>query len=132
MHIEMDLSSSSLDSETTSLEMEEVGAVMSHVYYGRGFKPSDVETIANVLRSFREARRAYGTVYLVWDEEDTGFGGADSDLERVLNQPIEDDAAALLTWWESYGFAGGEDAVSLQVNLAALCRVDPRMLTPAQ
>ena len=125
------LDHSSLDSETTLLEMQEVGAVMSHVYYGRGPKPADAETIANVLHSFHEARSAFGTVYLVWDEEDTGFGGADADLERISNS-IEDDVAALLVWWEAYGFAGGEEATWLQGLIASFCEVDPRTLTPAQ
>ena len=132
MDIDIDISPSTLDSAQSGLEMEEVGAIMSHVYYGRSAPPPDEELLANVVRSFREARAAYGEVWLVWDEEDTGFGGANSELERVFEQPIEDDSSALLTWWESYGFASGEDAVLLQQKLATLCQIDHRMLTPAQ
>ena len=132
MNVDIAIPSSTLDLEESGLEMEAVGAVMSHVYYGRSAPPPDEEMLANVVRSFREARAAYGEVWLVWDMEDTGFGGADSELERAFEQPIEDDSSALLAWWETYGFASGEDAVSLQRKLAALCQIDYRMLTPAQ
>jgi len=132
MNIKLEQDRVTLHDGVVEQEMNDLGAVMSHVYYGRGFPIPDEETIANVVMSFRLAQRAYGTVYLVWDEEDTGFGGEGSSLERIFDQPIEDDCHALLTWWEAYGFASGEDAAPFQRKVAALVGVDYRMLTPAQ
>ena len=131
-NIKLNLDQVVLHAEGVEDEMNDLGAVMSHVYYGRGFPVPDEETIANVVMSFRLAQRAWGTVYLVWDEEDTGFGGEDSELERIFDAPIEDDTHALLAWWVSYGFASGEEAEPLRRKIAELAQIDYRQLTECQ
>ena len=85
-----DLSATTLRLDGMADEIEEYGVVMSHVHYGRGWPVSDEETIANVLVSFRHAERAWGTVYLVFDGEDTGFGGEGCDMERIFDEPAVD------------------------------------------
>ncbi len=107
--------------------------VMSHVFYGRGWPRTVDETIANVVVSYREAEEAYGgKVWLVWDGEDTGFGAEDSELERLFDQPITGDTMALLAWWESYGYASGEEAEPLRKRVGELCKLDYRHLTECQ
>jgi hypothetical protein len=130
--ININLDEVSLHAEGVQQEIKDLGAVMSHVYYGRGFPVPDEGIIANVVKTFRIARREWGTVYLVWDEEDTGFGGEDSELERIFDAPIEDDTHALLAWYETYGFASGEEAEPLRRKIAELAEVDYRQLTECQ
>ena len=113
-------------------EIDEYGAVMSHVHYGRGGKPSDEEILANVVESFWLAKTAFGQVWLVWDEEDTGFGSESSDMERIFDAPINDDTHALVAWWESYGFASGEEFEPLRRKIAELAGIDYRILLDAQ
>ena len=131
-NIKLNLDQVVLHAEGVEDEMNDLGAVMSHVYYGRGFAVPDEETIANVVMSFRLAQRAWGTVYLVWDEEDTGFGGEGSELERLEEMPIEDDTHALLAWWTYYGYASGEEAEPLRRKIAELAEVDYRILMDPQ
>ena len=130
--INIDISPSTLRPDGTEDEMNDYGAIMSHVYYGRGMPPTDDETIANIVQSFRLAQRAWGTVYLVWDEEDTGFGGEDSELERIFDESIDDDTHALMAWWASYGFASGKEAEPLRRKIAELAQVDYRHLEECQ
>jgi hypothetical protein len=127
-----DLSAATLRLDGMADEIEDYGAVMSHVHYGRGWPISDEETIANVLVSFRHAERAWGTVYLVFDGEDTGFGGEGCQMERMFDAPVEDDTHALLAWWESYGFASGEEAEPLRRKIAELAEIDYRHLLDPQ
>ena len=130
--ININLDEVSLHAEGVQQEIEDLGAVMSHVHYGRGVPIPDEGIIANVVKTFRIAHREWGTVYLVWDEEDTGFGGEDSTLERIFGEPIEDDTHALLAWWASYGFASGEEAEPLRRKIAELAEVDYRHLEECQ
>ena len=131
-NIKIDLNEVSLHADGVQQEIEDLGAVMSHVYYGRGFPVPDEGVIANVVKTFRIAQRAWGTVYLVWDEEDTGFGGEGSELERLEGMPIEDDTHALLAWWTYYGYASGEEAEPLRRKIAELAEVDYRILMDPQ
>ena len=130
--ININLDEVSLHAEGVQQEIEDLGAVMSHVHYGRGVPIPDEGIIANVVKTFRIAHREWGTVYLVWDEEDTGFGGEDSTLERIFDESIEDDTHALLAWWASYGFASGEEAEPLRRKIAELAEVDYRHLEECQ
>ena len=131
-NVKIDLDEVSLHAEGIRQEMDALKAIMSHVYYGRGFPIPDEGIIANVVMTFRLAKTAYDEVYLVWDEEDTGFGPADSELERIFDAPIEDDTHALLAWWETYGFASGEEAAPLRRKIAELAEVDYRHLLDPQ
>ena len=128
----MDISSSTLFPAEMEAEIDSHGAVLTHTYCGRDGQAQWEETTANVVHAFAVAQRACGEVWLVTDGEDTGFAGADSEFERLISQPIEDERHALLAWWDSYGFASGPEAVPLQRRVAALAGVDYRMLTPAQ
>ena len=131
-NVKLDLDEVSLHAEGIRQEMDDFKAIMSHVYYGRGFPIPDEGIIANVVMTFRLAKTAYDEVYLVWDEEDTGFGPADSELECIFDAPIEDDTHALLAWWETYGFASGEEAEPLRRKIAELAEVDYRHLLDPQ
>ena len=131
-NIKLNLDQVVLHADGVADEIEDYGAVMSHVYYGRGFPVPDEETIANVVMSFRLAQRAWGTVYLVWDGEDTGFGGEDSELERIFDESIDDDTHALMAWWASYGFASGKEAEPLRRKIAELAEVDYQHLEECQ
>jgi hypothetical protein len=130
--IKIDMDPCTLHPDGIADEVDEYRVVMSHVHYGRGVPPSDDEIIANIVMSFRLARTGFGQVWLVWDEEDTGFGGEDSDMERIFDEPIEDDTHALLAWWTNYGFASGEDAEPLRRKIAELADVDYRHLEECQ
>ena len=131
-NIKIDLNEVSLHAEGVQQEIEDLGAVMSHVHYGRGVPIPDEGIIANIVATFRLAQREWGTVYLVWDEEDTGFGSEDSELERLFPESIEDDTHALLAWWKTYGFASGEEAEPLRRKIAELAQIDYRQLTECQ
>ena len=131
-NIKIDLDEVSLHADGVQQEIEDLGAVMSHVHYGRGVPIPDEGIIANVVKTFRIAQREWGTVYLVWDEEDTGFGGEDSELERIFDESIDDDTHALMVWWACYGYASGEDAEPLRRKIAELAQVDYRHLEECQ
>ena len=130
-NIKLNLDQVVLHPDAIADEVDEYGVVMSHVYYGRGFMPSDEEIIANIVQSFRLAKTAFEEVWLVWNEEDTGFGSETSEMERIFAEPIEDDTHALLAWWEVYGFASGEEFELLRRKIATLAEIDYRhMLDP--
>jgi len=132
MNIKINHSATTLRIDTIAAEMGEYGVVMSHVHYGPGWPISTEETIANVVLSFRMARAAFGQVWLVFDGEDTGFGSESSEMERIFDEPIENDTHALLAWWESYGYGSGEEAEPLRRMIGELAQVEYRSLTEAQ
>lgn len=122
------------------------GAVMCHVWYGRGFPLTPEEEVSNVLEAFRFAKAYGGDVMFVTDGEDVGFApvNAPGDPEgRLLDrpedslgfdQPIENERMALLVYWENYGFAGGEDERNQTVLrlVSEFVGIDPRYLMEPQ
>ena len=132
-----------LSTDEMQEEMDYSGAVWTHTYYGRGFRPSNAEMIANIRAAFNFAKAFGGEIYFVVDE-DAGFAAKDApgDPEgRIMDhpvcigfdQPIEDERMAFLVYWENYGFASDlpEDYL-LRDEIAEIVDIDPRHLTEPQ
>jgi hypothetical protein len=121
------------------------GAVMCHVYYGRGFRLTNEEMLANILGAFNFAKAYGGDIMFVTDGEDVGFApvNAPGDPEgRLLDrpedslgfdQPIENERMALLVYWENYGFASDDpEDWKFRDIVAEFVGIDPRHLQEPQ
>lgn len=138
-----------ITAEWAKEDLEYSGAVMCHVYYGRGAAPSADNEVGNVLTAYRFAAATPGAkkIVFVTDGEDVGFAPMDDkrvwgdDEGRLIDNPdnvmgdaIESESMALLVYWENYGFAGGDDERCCRVRdtIAGFAGVDARHLTPPQ
>ncbi len=125
-------------------DLNHYGAVMTHTYYGRGFRPSNAEIIGNVREAFTFAKSVDDEVYFVTDGEDVGFApkSAQADPEAdLLSDPdslmfdksIDNATHALLVYWEYYGFASdGAEDWRLREEIAKIAGVDPRHMQEPQ
>ena len=131
-------------------DLEYSGAVMCHVYTGRGMELSADNEVSNVLTAYRFACALTGAekIFFVTNGEDVGFAPVDSarkwgedegrleipDALMWSDQPIVNESMALLVYWDGYGFAGGEDDRTFRIReiIAEFNKMDARLLMEPQ
>ena len=130
-------SDTTLTIDEMSEEVNCYGVVWTHTHYGRGFRPSNAEMIANIQTAFNFAKAISDEIYFVVDE-DAGFaikGMCDSfDWDNyAFDQTIISEHMALMVYWENYGFASDtpEDWV-LRSEIAKIVGIDERHLQEPQ
>jgi len=128
-------------------DLDNCGAVMTHTYYGRGFRPSNDELMANVIRAWQAARIISAKVIFVTDGEDVGFAPVKDDMVSAVDSehtlledgfimetmPVDNARHALLLWWELYGFASdAPEDWDLRRQIADWCDIDEKHLAEPQ
>lgn len=129
-------SDTTLAIDEMSEEVNYYGVVWTHTHYGRGFRPSNAEMIANIQTAFSFAKVISDEIYFVVDE-DAGFAIKEKSdsLDDILafDQTIISEHMALMVYWENYGFASDTpEDWALRSEIAKIVGIDERHLQEPQ